>query len=225
MFLIMMIAGLFGLLLMAVPGMNRHGHSSAGTPAHTGGAIAGAHGTTLTHGTAHAGAHAPAPAQGANAAHPAQGANASGAKGGASGTDWMVRLAQPRVWFGLLALYGAFGYLLTEWRLFPFWPAALAAVLPALLLERYAVTPLWNALLGFQGKPCSPLETLVMSEATAVTPFRNGKGIVTVERDGRAVQLTAQLPPDQAAMPVRVGDRLRVEDVDAAKERVTVSLH
>lgn len=228
-FLILMISGLFGLLLMAIPGLSRHGHSGVGgqTPAH--GAIAGSHGAALPHGAAHAGTHAPALAPGvkgaSSSAHSPQHSNAAGSRGSANTTDWLIRFAQPRVWFGLLALYGAFGYLLTETHLLSLWPAALAAALPALLLERYAVTPLWNALLGFQGKPASPLQSLLLTEAVAVTPFRNGKGIVTVERDGRAVQLAAHLAPAQAAMPVEVGDRLRVEEIDAAKERVTVSLN
>ena len=63
-----------------------------------------------------------------------------------------------------------------------------------------------------------------MSEATAVTPFRGGRGLVSVVRDGRLVQFSARLIDTQASLPVRVGDRLRIEDVDAARERVTVSV-
>ncbi|MGH7294202.1 MAG: hypothetical protein ACRELB_04685, partial [Polyangiaceae bacterium] len=64
----------------------------------------------------------------------------------------------------------------------------------------------------------------LLAEATAVVPFRNGRGIVSVVRDGRTVQLAATLREDHAALPVKVGDRLRVEDVDAPRERVTVSI-
>ena len=99
------------------------------------------------------------------------------------------------------------------------WP-----LFPAVLLERLALTPLWNLLLGFQGKPCTPIEHLVMSEAEAVTPFRNGKGIVRVVRDGRDVQFSAQLPPSQAAIPVRVGDKMRIEEVEPDGEHLKVSL-
>jgi hypothetical protein len=93
------------------------------------------------------------------------------------------------------------------------------------LLERYAVTPLWNEMLQFQGEPCSPLEYLLLQEAEAVTPFRNGRGVVQVERDGRLVQFSAHLPAAQATMPVQVGDKLRIEEVDEKNERVVVTLH
>jgi hypothetical protein len=101
--------------------------------------------------------------------------------------------------------------------------AALAALLPTLLVERLFVRPLWNALFRVQGAACSPLEHLISSEAQAVVPFRNGRGMVSTVRDGRRVQLAARLRKDQESLPVKVGDRLLIEDVDAAKERVTVS--
>lgn len=102
--------------------------------------------------------------------------------------------------------------------------AALVAVVPALLVERFAVTPLWNLVFRFEAAPSSPLDLLILAQARAVTPFRNGRGIVELVRDGRTVQLRAQLVDHQASLAVRVGDRLRVEEVDAQRERVTVSL-
>jgi hypothetical protein len=45
-----------------------------------------------------------------------------------------------------------------------------------------------------------------------------------LEHDGRLVQFSARLPEAQAGMPVRVGDTLRVEEVDAANQRVLVTL-
>ena len=81
-----------------------------------------------------------------------------------------------------------------------------------------------NLLFRFEGRPSSPLEELVLCDATAVTAFRNGRGIVSLVRDGRSVQFSAQLIEAQAAMEVRVGDRLRVEDLDAQRERLTVSV-
>jgi hypothetical protein len=63
-----------------------------------------------------------------------------------------------------------------------------------------------------------------MSEATAVTPFRGGRGVVSVVREGRLVQFSARLIEAQTSLPVRVGDRLRIEDVESARERVTVSV-
>ncbi len=128
--------------------------------------------------------------------------------------------------FSLLALYGLFGNAIQAYL--PHGSAAslayVLAALPAIGIERYIISPLWNMLFAFQGKPCSPLEALTFSEAEAVTQFHNGKGIVSVVRDGRMVQFTARLPQDQIAMPIHVGDKLRIEEVDAAKESVTVSI-
>lgn len=74
------------------------------------------------------------------------------------------------------------------------------------------------------GVPSSPLETLILQEAEAVTPFRNGRGIVAVDRDGRTVQFDATLPASEYGHQVKVGDRLQIEAVDAANERVTVTI-
>jgi len=130
----------------------------------------------------------------------------------------------PRAVFSVFALYGAFGNALLQAAHLSLLAAALVAAVPALLVERFAVTPLWNLLFRFQGKPNAPLEELIYAEATAVTPFRNGRGIIAVVRDGRLVQFAARLREDEAALPVRVGERLRVEDVDAKQERFTVSV-
>ena len=64
----------------------------------------------------------------------------------------------------------------------------------------------------------------MLADARAVTPFRNGRGIVELVRDGRIVQFDARLVDPQAGLAVKVGDRLRVEEVDAQRERLTVSL-
>jgi hypothetical protein len=125
--------------------------------------------------------------------------------------------------FSLLALYGAFGLAL-EPHIGPLLAACLALP-PAAAIERFVVTPLWNMMFKLEGKTNSPMEALVMSEAEAVTPFRNGKGVVSVEKDGRLVQFCAHLPEAQANMPIQVGDKLRIEEVDAANERVIVTLH
>lgn len=130
----------------------------------------------------------------------------------------------PRAICSVLALYGAFGNALVHAGHLPFASAALVAAVPAWLFERFAVRPVWNLLFRFQGQPSSPLDALLLAEAQAVLPFRNGRGIVSVVRDGRVVQLAATLREDHAALPVKVGDRLRVEDVDARRERVTVSV-
>jgi hypothetical protein len=132
-------------------------------------------------------------------------------------------LPSPRLAFSLLALYGAFGNVLRAAHLsLP--AAALIAVVPAGIVERLVMTPVWRLLFRFQAPPSAPLEQLILAEATAVTPFRNGRGIVSLVRDGRLVQFSARLVGAQAATPVKVGDRLRVEDLDAKYERLTVSV-
>jgi hypothetical protein len=135
---------------------------------------------------------------------------------------WLI--PSPRVIFSLMTLFGAFGYLLVETAHFTPIAAGLLAAAPALLMERFAVQPLWNLLFRFQGTPTAPLDELLLSEARAVTSFRNGRGLVSVVHDGRVVQFRAELTAPQKAMPVRVGDTLFIDEVDAPNERVTVSL-
>ena len=213
MFLTLMVVGLAGLVVMAFPAFARHG--SSGSP--------GAHvGHVAKLGTLHGAAGVLKGAAAKAAVRPIPriaGAPASATTGG------LTRfLPSPRLIFSLCALYGAFGNALERGAHLSTPIAALVAVLPAVAVERFAVTPLWNWLFRFQGEPSSPLEELVLSEARAVTRFNGGRGMVSVVKDGRHVQLSARLVDTQAAMPVRVGDRLRVEDVDARRERLTVSV-
>lgn len=244
-FLMLIIVGLFGMALMAFPAFGRHGQGIAGH-AHAGHLPAGH--ATAAHVNVHpslppashlptqipshiSGGIARVPAQhvapATNAPATASGnlpatPNGQAAAGNASALTRFI--PSPRMIFSLMAAYGAFGYLLVETlhmaSLLAYW----VAVVPAVLLERFVLTPFWNLLLGFQSRPCTPVEQMVMSEAEAVTPFRNGKGIVRAVRDGRDIQFSAQLPPSQAHLPVRVGDRLRIEEVAANGEHVKVTL-
>lgn len=129
----------------------------------------------------------------------------------------------PRLVLTLLALYGAFGNVLVAVHL-PVWCAAIVAVVPAVLVDRFAVAPIWRVLFRLELQAARPLGEIVMSEATAVTAFRGGRGVVSVVRDGRLVQFSARLVEADARVPVKVGDRLRIEDVDSARERVAVSV-
>ena len=211
MFLTLMVMGLVGLVVMAIPAF---GHG--GGHAHHAGALG--HGGHGGHGHAPGAGHAPGHAPGAGPGKevvPADTATSSG----------LLRFVpSPRAICSVFALYGAFGNALVDAAHLPFVAAALAAAVPALAVERFAVKPLWNLLFRFQGKPSAPLAELYLSEATAVTAFHNGRGIVAVMRDGRTVQLSAHLRANEAAMAVKVGERLCVEDIDAGRERVTVSL-
>ena len=232
MFLILMVVGLVGLVMMAIPAFGRHGHASTGHGGHLGGHGHATHllghghgpgshavGTTprgaLPHATAstsgHAAADGPVPT---HALVPAE------------TTESRVTrfIPSPRAVFSVVALYGAFGNALINAAHLTMFVAVVVAVLPALLVEWFAIRPLWNWLLRFQGKPSAPLEELLFEQAEAVTAFHNGRGIVSVVRDGRLVQFTAHLRGDQLPMRVKVGDRLRVDDVDAERERLIVSV-
>lgn len=216
MFLTLTVVGLVGLFMMAMPAFGRHGHVPL---AHGSRSVFG-HSSLPHPGSGHTG--------GGRAILDASraGAAASAAHEIASAVPLRVLrfVPSPRAMCSVLALYGAFGNALVRAGHLSFFLAALAAVLPALLVEYSVVRPVWNLLFRFQGQPSSSLEALLFSEARAVVPFRNGRGIVSVERDGRVVQLVANLRDDHAMLPVRVGDRLRIEDVDARRERVTVSI-
>jgi len=220
MFLILMVVGLVGLAVMALPAFARHG-GGAGRIGHAGHA---------THAALHVGHVAKLAAAKAGATTRAATASAALAKagGGALAAESPAGLTRfvpsPRLIFSVLALYGAFANALERAAHLAPVVAALAAIVPALAVERFLVTPLWNLVFRFEAAPCSPLDLLILAEARAVTPFRNGRGIVELVRDGRTVQLRAELVDKQAGLPVRVGDRLRVEEVDAQRERLTVSL-
>jgi hypothetical protein len=246
-FLTMLGAGLGGLLLMALPGVRRHGHGArarvrgqthGGTRGHVRGHVRGharSHARGQAHGQAQAStrggaAAAGASPQGAHGGAAAAAAQAHGhvmphhASGRAVADNVLHYLPEPRPIFSVLALFGAFGNLLQRTAHLPFGAAAAGAAVIAVGLEWTIVGRLWRSALRFAGTPSSPLASLLMEQAEAVTAFRNGKGIVRAVIDGRAVQLSAELVAEQSAMPVRVGDRVTIQDVDPEHERVRVSM-
>ncbi len=207
-FLILMVMGLTGMVMLAVPGLFRSGHIGGHPVGHIG---------------PHVG-HSGHAVSGHAAGHGAHGSAQSGKAAGPAPGKLAGIVPSPRTIFSLMALYGAFGYALVEAAHLSPLLSGLIALIPAWLIEHFVATPLWNLLFRFQAKPSSPLHDLMLCEAEAVTPFSNGRGIVRVVRDGRMVQFSARLPDEQAAMRVKVGDKLCVEDVDAANERLTVTL-
>jgi len=200
-FLALTVIGMVGLVMLALPALGGHHHwpSSHGHGA-------GAHGAVGAHGHG----HPDAAGDRSMLVIPAHG--------------YRRFIPSPRLIFSLCALYGAFGNALVHAGHLSVPLAALLAPLPALLAERLLVRPVWGLLFRFQGRPSTPLDQLILSEARAVVAFRNGRGVVAIVRDGRQVQLPAQLCAEDAAAPVRFGQRLRIEDVDARRERVTVSV-
>jgi hypothetical protein len=102
----------------------------------------------------------------------------------------------------------------------------ITAVAGGILFERVLVAPLWRWLFRFASNPAVTLESSLMSEARATSGFDdNGQGLVAVEVDGQIVQCLGTLRPDDMALGVRVraGDVLQVEEVDAGRNRCTVS--
>ncbi len=215
MFLILMVVGLVGLAMMALPALSRHGGAGPAPGAHAGHAAVG-----------HGGHGAPCGPRGGGMGQLArQAATARDAAVDAVAPGGMTQfLPSPRAVFSVIALYGAFANALEHAASLPPWMAALGAVLPALAVERFVVRPVWNLVFRFEGAPSAPLEAMLFGEAKAVTPFRNGKGVVAVVREGRLVQLAAQLREEQKRLAIKVGDRLLIEEVDAARERLVVSV-
>ena len=100
------------------------------------------------------------------------------------------------------------------------------SVLGGLAVERVVVRPLWNLFMRFGSNPALTLESAVMSEALVTSSFdASGHGIVSIEVDGQVVQLLASLraPEIGPGARVRAGDRVRIEDIDAARNRCTVT--
>jgi len=195
--------GVGGLAAMAVLGMGHHvgqGHAGAG---HAGDGHAGhAHG-----GHDHAGhaGHAQAHHDG--------------------GLLRAAVLISPRLWFTLLAGFGAAGLLVRP--LVAGGPIrAAVAVVGAVLFEVLLARPLWNFAFRFASRPAMTLEAFVEDEVRAVTGFdQDGHGLVALELDGQVVQVLATLrAADRAAgVRVRAGDLVRVEEIDAARNRCVVS--
>jgi hypothetical protein len=213
-FLTFIVVGTAGLFAMALPAFGRAAHFGGGHAPH---AVAAPSSASSVGG----GAHASLASASGHAPHGA--AISVAGRGGWLGQTLGFFLS-PRAIFSVIALYGAAGNALVRAGHLAPSLAALVAVVPAVLVERLVVAPLWNLMFRYQGVPSSSLDQLLLTEARAVTPFKNGRGIVAVERDGRRVQFMARLAPSQAMMPVRVGTALRVEEVDAARECLLVAI-
>jgi hypothetical protein len=227
-FLVLMVIGLVGLVMMALPAFASHGAAHGGHPMQ-------GHGTHHGLGFGRGGArgHLLGPPRGAGGrgvetapfapSVPVTPADAT-VPPDVAPTRLMRFIPSPRAVCSVLALYGAFGNALVHAFHLPFAFAALAAIVPALGVEWFVVRPVWNLIFRFQGQESSPLEELVLAEARAVVPFRNGRGLISTVRDGRVVQLSARLVDAEIAEAIKVGDRLRIEDVDSRRERVLVSV-
>jgi hypothetical protein len=202
-----LLLGAIGLAAMALSGLGHHGHEGS----HGMGANGAAH--HLGHAHVHTGRHAP-------------GARSGTTPASSTISKTLLQFTSPRFVFSLLLGFGAAGTIVR--------PVAggvvqaAIAVLGAVVLERFLVSPLWNFAMRFASEPATTLESAIMDEATAVTSFdANGQGIVSIEVDGQIVQILATLRSDDRALGgsrIRAGQRVRIEDVDALKNCCTVSL-
>ena len=211
-----LVLGAVGLGTMAVSGLS-HGHSGHGSHGHGHGhGSSHGHGHGATHGGVAHGHHG-----GAHHGH-AQHGHQHGEHGGAGKS--ILALMSPRVLFSLFLGFGTTGELLRPVLGGP--TLILVALLGAVAFERLVVSPLWNFSMRFASTPASTLESAISDEATAVTAFdANGQGIVSLEVDGQVVQILATLQPNDRLLGTRIraGQRVRIEDVDAAKNCCTVS--
>ena len=132
-FLILMVIGMSGLLFMALPAFAHH----------AGGHIGG-HGLHIGHHVGHT--HAGHPA--GHSPHAASHSHDTG-KGADLSPTFAGIIPSPRTLFSLLAMLGAFGLVMEQ--LLPFSKPVLLglALLPAYLVERFIMTPLWNLLVSF----------------------------------------------------------------------------
>lgn len=206
-----------GLVAMAASGLGQHGHGGhAGDGGHAG------HDVGHVGGHGHAG-HGHAGHGHAGHGHSGHDTHATG------GSHPLLSLMSPRLLFSVSLGLGTTGVILQRVL-----PDALhgitlfaAAAVGGVLFERLLVRPLWNALFRFESNPALTLESALSGEATAVSNFdTNGQGLIAIEMDGQMVQLLGTLQSDDRAMRIRVaaGTRLRIEEVDAARNRCTVSL-
>jgi hypothetical protein len=204
-----LVLGATGTAVMALGGLGHHtGH--AGHTSHAPGP-----GSTLT-GHGHHGAHLPGPGHGhAHQSHDVPRATLQGK---------LLALLSPRVLFSFLVGVGASGLLLSHWLFEPL--VAVGALAGGVLFERYVVTPIWNSLLRFGSEPAQTLERAVFEVAQAMTDFdAQGQGLIAVELDGQLVQVLGILRPEERSIGVRIrrGNRVRIEEVDAVRNRCLVS--
>jgi len=130
----------------------------------------------------------------------------------------------PRVLFNFLVGFGATG-LIVERLVGPVLALPIAVV-GGIAFEAIVVGPIFKSLFRFESQPAQTLESALMSEGRAVTGFdANGNGLISVELGGEVVQvLGTQLNEERkAGVRIRAGDVVRIEDVDDARNRCTVS--
>ena len=224
-YLTTMVLGGAGLAAMAFVGGSSHSHGAHGAHGadgggHALGGHAGAgHAHTMSHGAAHSASHSASHGASHGTHHGAEAT--SGAGVGAA----VVSLMSPRVLFTVCLGIGATGLALRP--VLGGLPLFLAALAGGIVLERLIVAPIWALAFRFESRPALTLESSVDGEATVVSTFdANGQGLIAIEVDGQVMQVLGTLRADDRAIAGRiaVGTRVRIEAVDAGRNRCTVAL-
>lgn len=200
-YLFSVILGAVGLSVMAFAGLGRHGH---GGSSHGGHGHSGGHGHGHGHGSSHGHAH--------------------GDTGGASQLASMA-LMSPRFLLAGLLGFGLVGVAMQSFV--GGITLLLVALIGAVAVERLLFNPIWKFAMRFASNPANTLESATFGEAKVVSNFdRNGQGIVAVEVDGQVQQILATLTAADRARgaSVRAGQLVRVDEVDGARHRCTVSV-
>ncbi|HET6763673.1 MAG TPA: hypothetical protein VFH27_08370 [Longimicrobiaceae bacterium] len=244
-YLVSLVLGFAGMAVMAVGGLGHghghggHGHGHGGDGAHFG---HGGHGGHIGAGHGHsdvnlhgAGGHAmPVAAAHGHAGPAAHGGHGhgpahEGAHGAADAGRGLVlaglgNLVSPRVISSVAFGMGATGVLAHPYLGGPLlFGAALAG---GVGLESLVMRPLWGGMMRFVSRPAQMLDATIMDTAQAVTTFNpRGEGLISLELDGQVRQLLGVLTPGevQAGVRVKSGDRVLIENVDAERNRCTVS--
>ena len=210
--------GGIGLGTMAVAGLGARGADHGSSGHHNGGA-----------GHAHGGSHG------------AHGAHAHGAHGSHAGSHHhdiadiralqspglargLTAIVSPQIIFSFLVGFGATGLLLD--RVVGGLALLAIAIVGGVAFQRFIVAPLWRFTHRFESAPAQTLESAITDDAHAVSSFdARGQGLVAIELDGQVVQVLGTLRSEdlQAGVRVRAGDRLRIDAVDGARNRCTVS--
>jgi fumarate reductase subunit D len=214
--------GGIGLGTMAVAGLGARGGAGRASGGHHNG------GSSHAHGGAHGGHAHGGHAQGAHAApggaHHHDVADIRAVQMPGVGPA-LSALVSPRIIFSFLVGFGAAGLLIGE-LLGGGVVRLVSAALVGILFERLVVAPLWRFAHRFESSPALTLESSITDDAQAVSSFdARGQGLVSIELDGQVVQVLGTLRSEdlQAGVRVRAGDRLRIEAVDGARNRCTVS--
>jgi hypothetical protein len=223
------VLGAAGMAAMAFLGFTsshtagHHGHDTSGHEMHG----IGGHGHSVapSHGVPHGASHHSVGQSGGKGVAQYPIASGGGELHHVSG--WRSHIwswLSPRVMFNFLVGFGATG-LIVERLVGPILALPIALV-GGFAFEAFIVRPIFNSLFRFESQPAQTLESALMSEARAVTGFdANGNGLISLELGGELVQvLGTQLKKDRAAgVRIRAGDTVRIEDVDGARNRCTVS--